>query len=100
MAFDSMALETHETPCVSQVPAHLLRLGANPLLDPYIQDSISRGGVIEMVRGGDIPSMPQLAVGTIFPPAVIGLAASGAGGWRIQYFGGEDAQMLLGSAPV
>lgn len=86
-----MALEPPEASCVSWVPAHLLRLGANPVLSLGLD--VPRGSIIEMVWGGDTPSVPQLAVGTLFPPPVDGLAVAG---WRTQYFGGEDAQMLLG----
>jgi len=36
-----------------------------------------------VVCGGDIPSMSQLDVGTLFPPPVDELAVAGAGGWSI-----------------
>lgn len=52
---------------------------------------------IGVVWWGDSPSVPQLGVGeSLFPPPVDGLAVAGAERWKIQYFWGEDTQMLLG----
>lgn len=93
MAFDSVALEmSHHETSVCWVPAHLLCLSASLVL--CIALDVPRVSTIEMLLfwGGASPSGLHLGVGYLISPSC---AWAGAGGWRIQNFGGEEAQMLL-----